>query len=167
MTTHIDDIKLLASRAHRDESFRDGLFASMLGDDRTEAYVAAWALTHLPKEDTIYIDTRRARLTDFAISTPDTSLRRLSLVLLERLEWGREALDDERYVRLLDFCLEHMVLADEPYGIKALCMKIAYQLSRHYQELKEELRQSLLLMEPSELGTGVRHTRNKILGEMR
>jgi hypothetical protein len=46
-------------------------------------------------------------------------------------------------------------------------MKIAYQMCRHYQELKEELRQSLLLMEPSELGTGVRHTRNKILGEMR
>ena len=88
-------------------------------------------------------------------------------MLLERLEWGREALDDERYVRLLDFCLEHMVLADEPYGIKSLCMKIAYQMCRHYQELKEELRQSLLLMEPSELGTGVRHTRNKILGEMR
>lgn len=167
MVIHIDDIKALAHRAHSDAGFRDSLFEEMQGDDLREAYNAAWALTHLPKEDTIYIDTRRARLTDFAISTPDTSLRRLSLVLLERLEWGREALDDERYVRLLDFCLEHMVLADEPYGIKALCMKIAYQMCRHYQELKEELRQSLLLMEPSELGTGVRHTRNKILGEMR
>ena len=85
------------------------------------------------------------------------------MVLLERLEWGIEALDDERYVRLLDFCLEHMMLADEPYGIKALCMKIAYQMCRHYPELKDELRQSLLLMEPSELGAGVKHTRGKIL----
>ena len=167
MVMHIDDIKALAQRAHREERFRDSLFEEMQGDDLREARNAAWALTHLPKEDTIYIDTRRARLTDLAISTPDTSLRRLSLVLLERLEWGREALEEERYVRLLDFCLEHMMLADEPYGIKALCMKIAYQMCQHYPELKEELRQSLLLMEPSELGAGVKHTRGKILGELR
>ena len=167
MVMHIEDIKALAQRAHREEWFRDSLFEEMQGDDLREAYNAAWALTHLPKEDTIYIDTRRARLTDFAISTSDTSLRRLSLVLLERLEWGREALDDERYVRLLDFCLEHMMIPDEPYGIKALCMKIAYQLCRHYPELKEELRQSLLLMEPSELGSGVKHTRKKILEKLK
>ncbi len=164
MVMHIGDIKALAQRAHRDERFRDGLFAAMYGDDLREARNAAWALTHLPKEDTIYyIDTRRAELTAFAISTPDTSLRRLSLVLLERLEWGRETLDDECYVRLLDFCMEHMLLPDEPYGIKALCMKLAYQQCRHYPELCAELKQCLLLMEPSELGAGVKHTRGKIL----
>ena len=162
MVMHIDDIKALAQRAHRDEKFRDGLFEEMQGDDLREARNAAWALTHLPKEDTIYIDTRRARLTDFAISTPDTSLRRLSLVLLERLEWG---IDDVR-TDLLDFCLEHMIRADEPYGVKALCMKLAYQQCRHYPELKEEFRQSLLLMEPSELGSGVKHTRKKILDQI-
>ena len=167
MVMHIDDIKALAQRAYREEWFRDSLFEEMQGDDLREARNAAWALTHLPKEDTIYIDTRRAKLTDLAISTPDTSLRRLSLVLLERLEWGREALEEERYVRLLDFCLEHMMLADEPYGIKALCMKIAYQMCRHYSELKEELRRSLLLMEPSELGSGVKHTRGKILEKLK
>ena len=159
MVMHIDDIKALAHRAHSDAGFRDSLFEKMQGDDLREAYNAAWALTHLPKEDTIYIDTRRARLTDFAISTPDTSLRRLSMVLLERLEWGR---DDIR-TDLLDFCLEHMMLADEPYGVKALCMKLAYQQCRHYPELCAELKQCLLLMEPSELGAGVKHTRGKIL----
>lgn len=163
MVMHIDDIKALAQRAHREERFRDSLFEEMQGDDLREARNAAWALTHLPKEDTIYIDTRRARLTDLAISTPDTSLRRLSLVLLERLEWGRGDVRTD----LLDFCLEHMVRADEPYGVKALCMKLAYHQCRHYPELKEELRQNLLLMEPSELGAGVRHTRGKILGELR
>lgn len=162
MVMHIDDIKALAQRAHRDELFRDSLFEEMQGDDLREAKNAAWALTHLPKEDNIYIDTRRARLTDFAISTSDSSLRRLSLVLLERLEWGR---DDVR-TDLLDFCLEHMIRADEPYGVKALCIKLAYQQCRHYPELKEELRQSLMLMEPSELGAGVKHTRKKILDQI-
>lgn len=163
MVMHIDDIKALAHRAHSDAGFRDSLFEEMQGDDLREAYNAAWALTHLPKEDNIYINMYRAKLVQLAITTSEVPLRRLSMVLLERLEWGR---DDIR-TDLLDFCLEHMMLADEPYGVKALCMKLAYQQCRHYPELKEELRQSLLLMEPSELGTGVRHTRNKILGEMR
>ena len=85
------------------------------------------------------------------------------MVLLQRLEWG---IDDVR-TDLLDFCLEHMLLPDEPYGVKALCMKLAYQQCRHYPELNEELRQSLLLMEPSELGTGVKHTRKKILDQIK
>lgn len=160
---HIDEIKSLAHRAHDDSTLREELFRDVLRGEGREAYHAAWALTHLPKEDDIYIDTRREELTAFAIATPDTSLRRLALVLLERLEWGR---DDVR-TDLLDFCLEHMMLADETYGVKSLCMKISYQMCRHYPELKEELRQSLLLMEPSELGTGVKHTRGKILEKLR
>lgn len=162
-TMHIGDIKSLAHSAHNDSAFRDKLFRELLSAEGRDAYNAAWALTHLPKEDNIYIDTRRAELVAFAVATPDTSLRRLSLVLLERLEWGR---DDIR-TDLLDFCLEHMMLPDEPYGVKALCMKLAYYQCRHYPELCAELKQCLLLMEPSELGNGVKHTRGKILDKLK
>lgn len=156
---HIEDIKALAQSAHDSLKERKRLFDDMLGGEGREAYYAAWALTHLPKEDDIYINMHRARLVDFALTTPDTSMRRLSLVMLERLEWG---IDDVR-TDLLDFCLEHMMLPSEPYGVKALCIKLAYQQCRHYPELKAELRQALLLMEPSELGAGVKHTRKKTL----
>ena len=159
MVMHIEDIKALALSAHNDARERERLFRTMLGGKDKEAYYAAWALTHLPESDNIYINMYRAKLVDFAIATPDTSMRRLSLVLLERLEWS---IDDMR-TDLLDFCLEHMMLPDEPYGVKALCMKLSYQQCRHYPELKAELRQALLLMEPTELGAGVKHTRGKIL----
>ena len=184
MVMHIDDIKALAKRAHGDAEVRERLFATLLGaqtsssaiasdgGDRCrpsrryttrsqdkEASNAAWALTHLPKEDNIYINMYRAELVQLAVTTLEVPLRRLSMVLLERLEWGR---DDVR-TDLLDFCLEHMMLADEPYGVKALCIKLAYQQCRHYPELCAELKQCLLLMEPSELGAGVKHTRGKIL----
>lgn len=156
---HIEDIKALAQSAHGDAGVRNRLFRTMLSGEGREAYHAAWALTHLPKEDTIYIDTRREELVQLAVTTDEVPLRRLSLALLERIEWGR---DDVR-TDLLDFCLEHMMLPDEPYGIKSLCMKLAYCQCCHYPELCAELKQGLLLMEPSELGSGVRHTRNKIL----
>ena len=159
MVMHIDDIKALAKSAHNDAEVRERLFRTMLSGEGKEASNAAWALTHLPKEDNIYINMYRAELVQLAITTPEVPLRRLSMVLLERLEWGR---DDVR-TDLLDFCLEHMMLADEPYGVKALCMKLAYQQCRHYPELCAELKQCLLLMEPSEQGAGVKHTRGKIL----
>ena len=156
---HIDEIKALAQQAHQDARVRNELFAVMLAKEDKEAVNAAWALTHLPAGDNQHIDAHREDLVQLAIATKNTSLRRLSMVLLERLEWGVAEVRTD----LLDFCLEHMLLPDEPYGVKALCIKLAYQQCRHYQELKEELRQSLLLMEPSELGAGVKHTRGKIL----
>ena len=159
MVMHIDNIKALAKSAHEDAEVRERLFRTMLSGEGKEASNAAWALTHLPKEDNIYINMYRAELVQLALITPEVPLRRLSMVLLERLDWGR---DDVR-TDLLDFCLEHMMRPDEPYGVKALCMKLAYSQCRHYPELCAELKQALLLMEPSELGAGVKHTRGKIL----
>lgn len=158
----LDDIKALAQQAHRDDRKREELFATMFRNDGKESYYASWALTHLPAVDNILIAKHRHELVSLAISTPDTSLRRLSLVLLERLEWPPE----EVRADLLDFCLAHMAMADEPYGVKALCIKLAYLMCRHYPELKSELRNCLLMMEPQEQGAGVRHTRNQILSHL-
>lgn len=159
MVMHVEDIKALAQSAHKDAEVRERLFCAMLSGEGKEASNAAWALTHLPASDNEYIDAHREELVRLAVSTSEIPVRRLSLALLERLEWS---VTDMR-TDLLDFCLEHMMLADEPYGIKALCMKLAYGQCRHYPELKAELKQCLLLMEPSELGAGVKHTRGKIL----
>lgn len=154
---HIDEVKRLAQSAHQDEKVREDLFREALADDGRRSSQAAWVLTHLPADDNVYIDAHREELLQVALSTEDTSLRRISLVLLERLEWA------DADVRLLDFSLDHMMRSDEPYGVRSLCMKLAYAQCRHYPELKEELRQALLLIEPSEIGAGVRHTRKKIL----
>lgn len=164
-TLHIGDIKAMAQRAHEDAAVRERLFAAMLDDARDEAVHSAWALTHLPKTDNPHIAAHRERLTNLAISTPDTSLCRITLSLLERIDWTVSDIDNtpDYYVSLLNFCMEHMMMPDEPYGVRSLCMKLSYTLSLPYPELLDELRRSLLLIEPSELGTGVRHTRNKIL----
>ena len=155
----IGDIKAMAQKAHRDKECRDGLFEAMLSGKGKEASNAAWALTHLPDEDNQYIDEHRDELVRLATSTSEVPVRRLSMTLLERLEWG---IDDVR-TDLLDFCLERMVMNEEPYGVRSLCIKLAYMMCRHYPELKAELRQSLLLMERTEMGSGVRHTHGKVL----
>ena len=85
---HIDDIKALAHRAHEDAEERERLFGTMLSAKGREAYVAAWALTHLPVTDNKHIAAHREELVRLAVSTPEVPLRRLSMALLERLEWG-------------------------------------------------------------------------------
>ena len=154
---HIDEVKRLAQSAHRDAKVREGLFEEALSDDGRHSSQAAWVLTHLPADDNVHIASHREELLQVALSTDDTSLRRISLALLERLDW------QEADVRLLDFCLDRMMRRDEPYGVRSLCMKLAYAQCAQYPELKEELRQALLYIDPDELGAGVRHTRNKIL----
>ena len=73
---HIDEIKSIARRAHDSATVCEGLFETIQGDDRDEAVNAAWALTHLPKEDNKCIAAHREALTTLATTTPDISLRR-------------------------------------------------------------------------------------------
>lgn len=162
---HIDEIKAMARRAHEDRKELDGLFEALFGGNRGVAVHSAWALTHLPKTDNDVITEHREPLVALATTTVDTSLRRITLALLERLDWAMPIEDDvpRYYVDLLDFSMEHLMMPAEPYGVRSLCMKLAYALSLPYPELLEELRRSLLTIEPSELGAGVAHTRNKIL----
>lgn len=167
-TIHIGEIKAIAQKAHCDATLRESLFADMQSSERETAVQAAWALTHLPAIDNCHIDAHRETLVSLAISTPDVSLRRITLTLLERLDWQASNVDEtpEYYVALLDFCFEHLLLPDETYGVRSLCMKLAYKISLPFPELLDELRQSLLLIEPTDLGAGVRHTRNKLLKQL-
>lgn len=156
---HVDEIKALAQQAHEDAAVRERLFATMHGDGFREATHAAWALTHLPMTDNVYIEAHREDLVRLALSTPHIPLRRISLTLLERLEWGVEEVRTD----LLDFCLEHLLRSEEPYGVRAMCVKLAYYQCRHYPELCGELYRTLTMMEQTDMGSGLRHTRGKIM----
>ena len=156
---HIDDVKALAQQAHEDASVREELFSAMHGSDFRQATHAAWVLTHLPKTDIAYIESHREDLVRLALDTPHIPLRRISLTLLERLEWGLEEVRTD----LLDFCLEHLLRSEEPYGVRAMCVKLAYYQCRYYPELCGELYRTLAMMEQTDMGSGLRHTRGKIM----
>lgn len=161
-TMHINDVKALAHKAHTDVAIRQSMFEDVLADDGRRSSLAAWVLTHLPSDDDAFVDSHRGDLVHVALSTSDTSLRRLALTLLNRLEWPKEAVRTD----FLDFTLEHLSSPDEPYGVRSLCIKLAFAQCVHYSELREELRQVLLMIEPSEIGSGIRNTRDKILGRL-
>ena len=125
-------------------------------EDLRVARNAAWVLTHKTPSEIRTLS--QVHLINLAISTPDTSLRRLTLCLIEKQGVANEEIRTD----FLDFCLLHMHLPDEPPGVQALCMKLAYSMCRPYPELVHEFEETLGLMQPEMLKPGVSHLINKI-----
>lgn len=118
---------------------------------------AAWVMTH--KSDSEIQQLPQDRLIDLILSTPDTSIRRLALNLVERQEITVENLRTD----FLDFCLQHMVMIEESTGVQALCMKLAYRMCQYYPELQHEFNASLQMVQKEFYRPGVLHLINKYL----
>ena len=148
-------------------------------EDIRVARNAAWVLTHkspteirtLPQDGLIDLSLAKSPteirtlpqdgLIDLSLATPDTSLRRLTLCLVERQGIAAEEVRTD----FLDFCLLHMRLPQEPPGVQALCMKLAYSMCSPYPELLHEFQETLNLMQPEQHKPGVKHLINKIKGK--
>lgn len=104
----------------------------------------------------------RDKLVRLAITTGNSSIRRLSLTLLEHMAWGRDDVRGD----LLDFCLERMMSSTEQSGVRALCIKIAYLQSRNYPELLEELEMTLDMLKDMRMSPAVESARKNILKRM-
>lgn len=128
-------------------------------EDIRVARNAAWVLTH--KSPTEIRTLPQDGLIDLSLATPDTSLRRLTLCLVERQGVAAEEVRTD----FLDFCLLHMRLPQEPPGVQALCMKLAYSMCSPYPELLHEFQETLNLMQPEQHKPGVKHLINKIKGK--
>lgn len=126
-------------------------------DDRI-GYNALWVLTHFSKKDIGWLQAKRNELIDTVLTTPHTGKRRLSLALLEELTVERKDIRAD----YLDFCLSK-INSQEPYGIRALCIKQAFALCRFYPELIAELKNEIELIEFSERSRGILTTKKNVL----
>ena len=130
-------------------------------EDTRLAGNALWVCTHLSAPDMQRFAPFADRFIDGAMSETTVTCRRLRLAVLERLDVALERAD------FFDFCLQHALLLSEPYGIRSLCIKLAYRIAKPYPELCRELQLTLQLMHPSELSPGVRQVHKKTLSKLR
>ena len=127
--------------------------------DYRVARSALWGLTKARKEELSQLQVILNEFIDQAIRTENSSIRRLSLNIIERLEMNEEDLRTD----FLDFCLEHMVSIEEFPGVQTLCMKLAYRMCSFYPELMDELKRTLETMEIEYYKPAVKGLRQKIL----
>ena len=128
-------------------------------EDYRVARSALWGLTKASKEDLSQLQVILNEIIDQAMQTANSSVRRLSLNIVERLEISEDNLRTD----FLDFCLEHMMDVKEFPGIQSVCMKLAFRMCKFYPELMDELKRTLEAMEIDYYKPAVKCVRNRIL----
>ena len=127
--------------------------------DYRVARSALWGLTKATDEELSTLQVILDELIEQAIQTENSSTRRLTLNIIERLKMDEEELRTD----FLDFCFEHMVSIEEFPGIQTLCMKLAYRMCSFYPELMDELKRTLETMEIEYYKPAVKGLRQRIL----
>ena len=127
--------------------------------DERVARSALWGLTKATNEELSELQVVLNELIDQAMQTENSSVRRLTLNIIERLKIA----EDDLRIDFLDFCLEHMVSIEEFPGIQTLCMKLAYRMCTFYPELMDELKRTLEAMEIDYYKPAIKGLRKRIL----
>lgn len=120
---------------------------------------ALWCLTKASHEEIRQCQPLLHQLIDLAMTTANSSVRRLSLNVVERLDMP----EDDVRSDFLDFCFAHFADVAEYPGIQSLCLKLAHRMCRFYPELMGELKRTLEAMEISEYSPALRSVRSRIL----
>ena len=111
--------------------------------DYRVARTALWGLTKAKDEELSELKVIYNELIDQAMQTENSSVRRLTLNIIEKLKMD----EDDLRTDFLDFCFEHMVSIEEFSGTQTLCMKLAFRMCTFYPELMDELKRTLDAME--------------------
>ena len=127
--------------------------------DYRVARSALWGLTKASKEELSQLQVILDEFIDQAMRTDNSSVRRLSLNVIERLKMD----EDDLRTDFLDFCFEHMMDVEEYPGIQSVCMKLAFRMCKLYPELMDELKRTLEAMDIDYYKPAVKGVRNKIL----
>ena len=127
--------------------------------DYRVARSALWGLTKATNEELSVLQVILNELIDQAMQTENSSVRRLTLNIIERLNIYEDGLRTD----FLDFCFEHMVGIEEFPGIQTLCMKLAYRMCTFYPELMDELKRTLEAMEIDYYKPAIKGLRKRIL----
>ncbi len=130
--------------------------------DYRVARSALWGLTKATDEEEAQLQVMLNEMIDQALQTDNSSVRRLTLNIIERLKMDEEDLRTD----FLDFCFEHMVSIEEFPGIQTLCMKLAYRMCSFYPELMGEMKRTLDAMEIEYYKPAVKSLRNRILKKL-
>ena len=139
------------------------LYALTLDSDQRVATNALWIFTHLGERSDECFFAKHDQLIDRALQESNITKQRLLLTLLVRQPFRKETLRTD----FIDFCVSKITACSSPYGIRALCMKLAYQQMKHYPELLQELKLTLALLTQEKLSPALSSALRQVQEKMR
>lgn len=131
----------------------------MHDEDYQVARNMLWTLTKATNQELSSLQPILNEFIDLAITTENSSVRRLSMNVIERLK----ITEDNLRTDFLDFCFGHAIDPAEYPGIQSLAIKLAYKMCSFYPELKTEFILTLENMPIEHYKPAVKNIRNRIL----
>ena len=161
----MNDIEAIRVYTHgkENDARKEELYRVMMDDEGRAGGNAVWIFSHFTEEDNEWLFSKQQELIDAVMSTENITKRRIMMVLLERQTFMEQGFRGD----YLDFCFEHMAMLQEPYGIRALCMKQAFVQCSLVPELLPELEATLELMDNNYLSPGLRTAKRNVLKKMK
>ena len=157
-----DDIHEITYLTQGNNKRKSELYNLIFDADETVAWQTAWVLGHFSLKENEWLYDKQNELIDELLLCRQTGKKRLLLNLL-----FRQPLSHPPRTDFFDYCLSGMASTEEPPGVRALCMKLAYEMSRHIPELQREVCSLLEIMEHDSLIPSICATRKNILRAMR
>jgi hypothetical protein len=151
------------TQGKENDARKEELYRVMMDDEGRAGGNAAWIFSHFALAENEWLYSKQQELMDAVMRTKSSTKRRLMMVLLERQPFTEKGFRAD----YLDFCLEHMAILEEPYGIRALCMKQAFVQCSLVPELLPELKASLELMDDNFLSSGLRTAKRNVLRKIK
>ena len=134
-----------------DEAVMERLLSLALCDSKPISVNALWIFTHLPEPDHVWLADRQDVLIDALLKTTHTGRRRLLLKLLSLQPFRKEAIRTD----FLDYCLNQVTACTQPYAIRALCLKLAFEQCKYFPPILEELTTVLDMLSEEKLSPGM------------
>lgn len=160
-----DDIKEMCrlTQGEQNHQLKEELYALTNDSDRRVATNALWVFQHFTKADNEWLYAKHDDLIDHCLATSDATKLRLTLSLLLRQPF------EESQVRtdFIDYCLDHLTDARQPYAIRSQCMKLAYLQMRYWPELLEELKRTLELVARNPMSPGIKSAWRQIMKKIK
>lgn len=160
-----DDIQEMCrlTQGEQNHQLKEELYALTNDSDRRVATNALWVFQHFAKADNKWLYAKHDDLIDHCLATSDATKLRLTLSLLLRQPF------EESQVRtdFIDYCLDHLTDARQPYAIRSQCMKLAYLQMRYWPELLEELKRTLELVARNPMSPAIKSAWRQIMKKIK
>lgn len=154
---NLPETKRLAARATGKHENLDLLWKMVHSGERETSINALWAITHLIKSDSAWLQSLQNEIIDMLLAETNPSRKRMLLQLLRDQQYRSDSIRTD----FLDFCLSKINSESEPYAVRAYCIYTAFKLCRPYPELLAELQEHLSMLSLQTLSPGLECARRK------